>query len=129
MQSRSTASDQVLLLDLGDQTVMVEIMSVLMEETMELRGDCQREGREPEQQHRIRNGEFADVAPMPGCSPKLHAILKEHGMKGKARPFCGLTSRSIACISCRYCTGRDHCGRPLVRYGRAALFRLPLRLR
>jgi hypothetical protein len=64
---------------------MVKIMSVLMKETMELRGDCQREGREPEQQHRIRNGEFADVAPMPGCSPKLHAMVIEHGFKGKAR--------------------------------------------
>jgi len=66
------------LLYLGDKAMMIEVLSILMEQTVELRRSSQGEGRQPEQQHRAGDDKFANTTLASGCSPKLHAKVEEH---------------------------------------------------
>ena len=76
--------------------MVVEIVRVLVEEFVKLGRNGQCESGQPEEKHRTSYGQFADVAPMPGCSPKLHSAVIEHGIGGNASEFlttesaCGL---------------------------------------
>src|SRR5207247_179195 len=84
-ERRRSASNQRVLLDLCDEAMVVETLRILMEQTMQLRRNRQREGRKPEEKHRASDDQLADVALPLGCSPKLHAMRIEHENEVNAR--------------------------------------------
>ena len=64
---------QGLLVNLGDDALVVRLLSVRVEPPVKVRGGGEGGRPQPHQEH-DRGREAADRTPMSGCRPELHAV-------------------------------------------------------
>lgn len=57
---------------LGVKTMVGEVLRILMQQVMELRGGCDREGGNPERQDQSDQGEPDDATRLLVCKPRMH---------------------------------------------------------
>jgi len=71
-------SQQWMLLDLSDRAVVIGASSIMMEKTVKLGRNRQREGANPQQEHQTVDRKPAAPARTLCCAPELHALIIMH---------------------------------------------------